>query len=60
MIASPFIVLWLFNSFGIIGVILTVSDFYVAATAVYAFARVDTSPQAIAHIAPAGDIAEAL
>lgn len=60
LIASPFIVLWLFNSFGIVGVILTVSGFYVAATAVYAFARVDTSPEAMAHIAPAGDIAEAL
>lgn len=60
LIASPFIVLWLFNSYGIIGVILTVSGFYVAATAIFAAARVDTSPEALAQIAPAGDTAEAL
>ncbi|MDR7161957.1 MFS transporter [Arthrobacter sp. BE255] len=60
LIASPFIVLGLFNSFGIVGVILTVSGFYVAATTLYAVARVDTSAEALAQIAPAGDTADAL
>jgi len=57
LIASPFIVLWLFSSYGIIGVILVVSGMYIVVTAFYAVARVDTSSEALAHIAPAGDSA---
>ena len=59
LIASPFIVLWLFNNYGIMGVnygimgvILAVSGMYVAATLVYAFARIDTSAQALASMTP--------
>ncbi|MFC9354847.1 MFS transporter [Arthrobacter sp. NPDC057013] len=59
LIASPFIVLGLFTSFGIVGVILTVSGLYIAATVIFAAARVDTSSEALAHIAPAGDTADA-
>lgn len=59
LIASPFIVLGLFTSFGIVGVILTVSGFYIAATVIFAAARVDTSAEALAHIAPPGDTADA-
>jgi MFS transporter, putative metabolite:H+ symporter len=59
LIASPFIVLWLFSSNGIIGVILVVSGMYIVVTAFYAVARVDTSSEALAHIAPAGDSADA-
>lgn len=54
LIGSPFVVLWLFSSFGIIGVILTVSGLYVAVTLIYAAARVDTSREALAAIDPAG------
>lgn len=60
LIASPFIVLWLFNNFGIVGVILTVSGFYVTATTIFVAARVDTSAEALAQIAPAGDTADTL
>lgn len=60
LIASPFIVLWLFSSYGIVGVILTVSGMYVAVTLFFAVARVDTSPEALAQIAPTGDTADAL
>ena len=59
VIASPFIVLWLFNSYGIIGVILTLSGMYVLVTLVIAVARVDTSAEALAQIAPKGDTADA-
>jgi putative MFS transporter len=59
LIASPFIVLWLFASYGIVGVILVVSGMYVAVTLFYAVARVDTSSEALAHIAPTGDTADA-
>lgn len=55
LIASPFIVLGLFNSFGIVGVILAVSGVYLAVTLLYAVARVDTSQEALAEIAPEGD-----
>lgn len=59
VIASPFIVLWLFNSTGIIGVILTLSGMYILVTLVVAVARVDTSAEALAQIAPNGDTADA-
>jgi putative MFS transporter len=59
LIASPFIVLWLFNSSGIIGVILTLSGMYILVTLVVAVARVDTSAEALAQIAPNGDTADA-
>jgi putative MFS transporter len=51
LIVSPFIVLWLFSSYGIFGVILAVSGMYLAVTLVYAVARVDTSREALEHIA---------
>lgn len=59
VIASPFIVLWLFNSYGIVGVILTLSGMYILVTLVIAAARVDTSAEALARIAPNGDTADA-
>ncbi|WKN60186.1 MFS transporter [Rhodococcus opacus] len=59
LIASPFIVLWLFSSYGILGVILALSGMYVAVTLLYAVARVDTSREALAKIAPDGDIDDA-
>jgi putative MFS transporter len=59
LIASPFIVLGLFTSFGIVGVILTVSGLYIAATVIFTASRVDTSSEALAQIAPAGDTADA-
>lgn len=52
LIFSPFIVLWLFNSSGVLGVILAVSGMYVAVTLLNAFAGVDTSREALAQIAP--------
>ncbi|MDV6281762.1 MFS transporter [Rhodococcus jostii] len=55
LIASPFIVLWLFSNYGIVGVILAVSGMYVAVTLLYALARVDTSREALEQIAPNGD-----
>lgn len=58
LIFSPFVVLWLFNNYGIVGVILAVSGMYVAVTLIYAVARVDTSAEALAKIAPAGDTAD--
>lgn len=58
LIFSPFVVLWLFNNYGIVGVILAVSGMYVAVTLIYAIARVDTSAEALAKIAPAGDKAD--
>jgi putative MFS transporter len=51
LIFSPFIVLALYNSFGIVGVILTVSGMYLAVTLLYAIARVDTSREALAQLA---------
>jgi putative MFS transporter len=59
VISSPFVVLWLFNSSGIIGVILTLSGMYILVTLVVAVARVDTSAEALAQIAPNGDTADA-
>ncbi|WP_138445483.1 MFS transporter [Sinomonas susongensis] len=55
LIFSPFVVLWLFNSYGIVGVILTVSGMYVLMTVLNAVAGVDTSREALAEIAPPGD-----
>ena len=55
LIFSPFVILWLFDSSGIVGVILTVSGMYVAMTLLNAFAGVDTSREALAQIAPNGD-----
>jgi putative MFS transporter len=54
LIVSPFIVLWLFSSYGIVGVILTLSGMYVAVTLLYAVARVDTSREALEQLAPDG------
>jgi putative MFS transporter len=57
LIVSPFIVLWLFTSYGIVGVILAVSGMYVAVTVLYAVARVDTSREAVEQLA-SGDSAD--
>lgn len=51
LIFSPFIVLWLYSHFGIVGVILALSGLYVIATLMYAVARVDTSREALSQIA---------
>ncbi|WP_082544368.1 MULTISPECIES: MFS transporter [unclassified Rhodococcus (in: high G+C Gram-positive bacteria)] len=50
LIFSPFIVLWLYNLAGIIGVILALSGMYVMATLLYVVARVDTSREALRKI----------
>ncbi|MEU6354689.1 MFS transporter [Streptomyces sp. NPDC047072] len=52
LIASPFVVLWLFNRFGVLGVILAVSGMYVVVTLLNAVAGVDTSREALEQIAP--------
>ncbi|OZE87836.1 MFS transporter [Rhodococcus sp. 15-649-2-2] len=62
LIFSPFIVLWLYSHFGIVGVILALSGLYVIATLMYAVARVDTSREALSQIseeAQSGDGREA-
>lgn len=51
LIFSPFIVLWLFNSYGVVGVIGAVSGMYVLVTLLNAFGGVDTSREALAQIA---------
>ncbi|WP_353946432.1 MFS transporter [Streptomyces sp. HUAS MG91] len=55
LIFSPFIVLWLFNSYGVLGVILAVSGMYIVVTVLNAVAGVDTSREALEQIAPEGD-----
>ncbi|MFC6066979.1 MFS transporter [Streptomyces ochraceiscleroticus] len=55
LIASPFIVLWLFNSYGVFGVILAISGMYGVMTLLNAVAGVDTSREAVEQIAPDGD-----
>ena len=57
LIVSPFIVLWLYTSYGIVGVILAVSGMYLAVTVLYAAARLDTSGEALEQIA-SGDSAD--
>ncbi|MDF3311205.1 MFS transporter [Rhodococcus sp. T2V] len=59
LIFSPFIVLGLYNSYGILGVILTVSGMYVAVTLLYAIARVDTSREALERIAQEAETGDA-
>ncbi|WP_372352326.1 MFS transporter [Streptomyces sp. KL116D] len=59
LIFSPFIVLWLFNSYGVFGVILAVSGMYVIVTLLNAVAGVDTSREALDQIAPEGDTTDA-
>ncbi|MEU6443121.1 MFS transporter [Streptomyces sp. NPDC047046] len=54
LIFSPFIVLWLFNSSGVLGVILTVCGMYVAVTLLNGLAGVDTSRDALEEIATEG------
>ncbi|MGY0488216.1 MFS transporter [Streptomyces sp. WG-D5] len=58
LIFSPFIVLWLFNSYGVLGVILAVSGMYIVVTVLNAVAGVDTSREALEQIAPEGDTAD--
>ncbi|MEU1690091.1 MFS transporter [Streptomyces hirsutus] len=55
LIFSPFIVLWLFSSYGLLGVILTLAGMYVAVTLFYAVAGVDTSRETLEQIVPDGD-----
>ncbi|WP_230862804.1 MFS transporter [Amycolatopsis camponoti] len=55
LIFSPFVVLWLFNSAGVVAVILAVSGMYVAVTLLNSFAGVDTSREALEQIAPDDD-----
>lgn len=55
LIFSPFVVLWLFNSAGVVAVILAVSGIYVAVTLLNSFIGVDTSREALEQIAPDGD-----
>ncbi|MGD6752029.1 MFS transporter [Streptomyces sp. BH105] len=55
LICSPFIVLWLFNSSGVLGVILAVSGMYVVVTVLNGVAGVDTSRDALEQIAPGGN-----
>ncbi|MEV6647740.1 MFS transporter [Amycolatopsis sp. NPDC051371] len=59
LIFSPFLVLWLFNSYGVVGVILAVSGMYIVITLLNAFAGVDTSREALAQISPDGDAEDA-
>ncbi|WP_442737975.1 MFS transporter [Streptomyces pseudogriseolus] len=51
LIFSPFIVLWLFNSYGVLGVILAVCGMYVVVTVLNGVAGVDTSRDALEQIA---------
>ncbi|MCX5326951.1 MFS transporter [Streptomyces sp. NBC_00120] len=55
LIFSPFVVLWLFNSSGVLGVILAVCGMYVVVTVLNGVAGVDTSRDALEQIAPGGD-----
>lgn len=62
LIASPFVVLWLFNSYGVLGVILTVSGMYILVTLIIAVVGVKPAPETLeqtsadddAHDVPAG------
>ncbi|WP_129287441.1 MFS transporter [Streptomyces sp. GZWMJZ-114] len=51
LIFSPFIILWLFNSYGVLGVILAVCGMYVVVTVLNGVAGVDTSRDALEQIA---------
>ncbi|MFG3151472.1 MFS transporter [Streptomyces sp. NPDC048219] len=55
LIFSPFVVLWLFNGSGVLGVILAVSGMYVVVTLLNGVAGVDTSRDALEQIEPGGD-----
>ncbi|WP_405667232.1 MFS transporter [Streptomyces sp. NBC_01166] len=55
LIFSPFIVLWLFNSSGVLGVILAVCGMYVVVTLLIGVAGVDTSRDVLEQIAPGDD-----
>ncbi|MER6976137.1 MFS transporter [Streptomyces carpinensis] len=59
LIFSPFVVLWLFTHYGIVGVILAVSGMYIAVTLLYGVVRVDTSREALEQIIPGGDTDDA-
>ena len=45
LIVSPFVVLWLYSTFDIFGVILAISILYLSVTVIYGVARLDTSPR---------------
>ena len=51
LIISPFIILYLFTNFGIVGVILVVSGVYLAVSLLNLVVRVDTSAETLAHLA---------
>ncbi|MEB3371881.1 MFS transporter [Saccharopolyspora mangrovi] len=50
LIFSPFIILWLFSSYGIGGVILSLSGMYLAITLIYAVARMNTVGEVVEQI----------
>ncbi|MFJ4027537.1 MFS transporter [Paenarthrobacter sp. NPDC089989] len=47
LIFSPFFVLWLFNSYGVLGVILTVCGMYILVTAIIAIVGVQPAPETL-------------
>ena len=51
LIVSPFIILWLFTSYGIVGVILVVSGVYLLVSVLNIVVRVDTSAEALERLA---------
>ncbi|MEU4895109.1 MFS transporter [Streptomyces sp. NPDC044780] len=55
LIFSPFVVLWLFNSYGVFGVILAVSGMYLIVTLLNGIAGIDTSRETLQQLAPDGD-----
>jgi putative MFS transporter len=50
LIVSPFIILYLFTNFGIVGVILVVSGVYLAVSLLNLVVPVDTSAEALEHL----------
>jgi putative MFS transporter len=51
LIISPFIILWLFTSYGIVGVILVVSGVYLLVSVLNLVVGVDTSAETLEHLA---------
>ena len=50
LIFSPFFVLWLFNNYGVLGVILTVSGMYVLVTAIIAIVGIQPAHETLEEI----------
>jgi putative MFS transporter len=51
LIFSPFVVLWLFNNYGVLGVILTVCGMYILVTAIIAIVGVQPAQETLQEIA---------